>query len=160
MCSSLTLISSNPLSGQFIVTCLIISSKDWLNSSYRIGQIPYVLAWRYSRAWSKSCFSFSTSSLDAFEWETYCIKLLLFSSFQSRGGIILLSTSKLYKRHLRDWAWDQALFDCFLLSCITRHFRIFRFQLRTWLKRKGHLHEITITIFILHRHRFESICYK
>lgn len=115
-----------------------------------MGHIPYFLACLYSRAWSRSSFSFYTSSLDALECETYCIKYLLFWSFQSLGGIILLRTSTWGYAYLLDLVFDLILSDYFLLCYILRYFRIFLFPLHTLLARKDLLNYKLITILIFH----------
>ena len=93
LCSSLTRINKSPRSGQFMVTCLVISSNAWLKSYSLIEQIPSVLAWRCSSASYKFCFNLKTSSREDLEWLTYCIKYFYSEVYQSLGVIILLSTS-------------------------------------------------------------------
>ena len=56
--------------------------------------MPYVLACLYYSASSRDYLSFITSSLEAFEWETYCMKHLELEAFQSLGTIMLLRTSE------------------------------------------------------------------
>lgn len=115
--------------------------------------MPYFLACRYSRAWSRDYFSLSTSSREAFECETYCMKYLLSSSCQSRGGIILFSTSTLEGNYPRGWASGLGFSGYFSPCCTPRCSPWSRFPTRSGSAKKEHLGiKAVITILIFHRH--------
>ena len=101
--SSLNLNSMSPLSGQLIVTCLMISSKTWLKRCCLIGQAASVRACIPIRACSNAFWTCSTSSLSGRSWETYCMKYSPFEFFHSLGGRMVLSMSVWGGAYLRDW---------------------------------------------------------